>query len=144
MEQLAVILLLCLFIALANKATRGDLFAGIGYDFQLLLTKNGRRTLRENRRFLHFHITGFICSAMTSIFFLIDNFIDACFFDKVMLALSISFFGMFLNLVREMYYEEKSAADFDGRDIRFGFYGGLIYSIITIILITYIVNFFSR
>lgn len=137
------IIFLAFFIAvliIVNKRTNGDLLADLPHDFRMLFTKRGRLLLRAGRRWLHFHYTGILCSAATSITYLIDHFALAPFQDQILLCFAVSFCGLLVNLVREGYYRETLAAEFDMRDVRFGFYGGLIYSLATVGIITLLLH----
>lgn len=102
----------------------------------MLFSRTGRKILRVGRRFIHFHYTGLPCFAITSLAFLLDRFADAIWYDKVLLAVAVGLGGLAVNLVREGKYHNDGKADFDMTDVRFGFYGGLVYSLAAVAVVT--------
>jgi hypothetical protein len=133
-EQLIVLITFAAFTYFLNKRSGGDLLNGVGIDFKLLTTKTGREILAHGRRFLHFNLTGLICFCITALGYLINGFFYAPLFDQFVLVIASAFIGLWINLMREIYFADQYGADFDNRDIRFGFYGGLTYGLITLLL----------
>jgi hypothetical protein len=122
------------FTYLLNKRLNGSLFQDVVQDFKMFSSKTGRNILTRNRYLLHFNLTGLICFILNKLAYIFNDFFAAALSDKIMLAISIAFVGLWLNLVREIYYADRYDVDFDSRDIRFGFYGGLTYGIFTLLL----------
>jgi len=122
------------FTYLLNKRVDNGLFKGVVADFKMLFSKTGYELLRDNNRFVHFNITGFICFGFNALAYIFNDFFAAALSDKIMLVIAVAFIGLWVNIVREIYYADRYDVDFDSRDIRFGFYGGLTYGFFTLLL----------
>lgn len=140
MEQIILTLFVALVLYAANRRSNGELLAEVPNDIRMLLSKPGRRLLRIGRRFMHFHYTGLPCFSITSLAFLLDRFADAIWYDKVLLAVAVALGGLTVNLVREGKYHNDGNADFDMTDVRFGFYGGLVYSLAAVVIVTLVLK----
>ena len=117
-----------------------NILNSIWNDFKMPFSKTGRASIRKNNQNLHFGYTLPICIALTSIFVFFNQFMvqgNDPYADFIFGVFISGAIGWVINAAREQYldvqYKKRTGDEygiFDWRDVRFGWYAGLVAGIL--------------
>ena len=109
-------------------------------DLMHLVKPGGLAAWIHDNKHLHFLLTAAICAPVTYFFIDWQDWYNLFWFDYVCTVFAVSFiFGWLPNAAREEYWDVKTFKEqryhtFDWSDIRWGFYGGVLGSFISLLL----------